>query len=165
MLSHVPRFVTPGTVAHQAPLSMGFSRQEYWSRWPFPSPGDLLNPGIKPRSLESAALAGRFFITSTTWEAQLFLNVGGRRTPFLHEHWDSGCTGHPWRSAAGTWDQVLSITSSLILTVACAPLKPGLCSLRHNLAEIRYLKDNPSTSTETLALGCGCLFFIKQVPA
>ena len=43
-------FVTPWTVAHQAPLSMGFSRQEYWSGLPFTSPGDLPNPGIKPRS-------------------------------------------------------------------------------------------------------------------
>ena len=41
---------TPRTVAHQAPLSMGFSRQEYWSRLPFPSPGDLPDPGIEPRS-------------------------------------------------------------------------------------------------------------------
>ena len=44
-------FVTPRTVAHQAPPSMGFSRQEYWSGLPFPSPGDLPDPGIKPRSL------------------------------------------------------------------------------------------------------------------
>ena len=43
-------FVTPWTVTHQAPLSMGFSRQEYWSRLPFPSPGDLPKPGIEPRS-------------------------------------------------------------------------------------------------------------------
>ena len=43
-------FVTPWTVARQAPLPMGFSRQEYWSGLPFPSPGDLPNPGIKPRS-------------------------------------------------------------------------------------------------------------------
>ena len=46
-LSHVRLFVTPWTVAHQAPLSMGFSRQEYWSGLPFPSPGDLPNPGIE----------------------------------------------------------------------------------------------------------------------
>ena len=44
-------FVTPGTVAHQASLSMGFSRQEYWSGLPFPSPVDLPDPGIEPRSL------------------------------------------------------------------------------------------------------------------
>ena len=43
-------FVTPWTVAYQAPPSMGFSRQEYWSGLPFPSPGDLPDPGIEPRS-------------------------------------------------------------------------------------------------------------------
>ena len=56
-------------IACQAFLSMGLSRQEYWSGLPFPSPGDLPNPGIKPVSLMSSALAGRFFTTSTTWEA------------------------------------------------------------------------------------------------
>ena len=49
-LSHVWLFVTSWTVAHQAPPSMGFSRQEYWSGLPFPSPGDLPDPGIEPRS-------------------------------------------------------------------------------------------------------------------
>ena len=49
-LSHVRLFETPWTAAHQAPLSMGFSRQEYWSGVPFPSPGDLPDPGIEPRS-------------------------------------------------------------------------------------------------------------------
>ena len=49
-LSCVRLFATPWTVAHQAPLSMGFSGQEYWSGVPFPSPGDLPNLGIKPRS-------------------------------------------------------------------------------------------------------------------
>ena len=49
-LSRVQLFVTPWTVAHQAPSSMGFSRQEYWSGLPFPSPGDLPDPGIKPGS-------------------------------------------------------------------------------------------------------------------
>ena len=49
-LSHVRLFVTPWTVAYQAPPSMGFSRQEYWSGLPFPSPRDLPNPGIKPGS-------------------------------------------------------------------------------------------------------------------
>ena len=49
-LSRIRLFATPWTVAHQAPLSMGFSRQEYWSGLPFPSPGGLPNPGIEPRS-------------------------------------------------------------------------------------------------------------------
>ena len=58
LLSHVRLFSTPWTVAHQAPPSMGFSRQEYWSGLPFPSPGDLPNPGIEPRSpsLQAEAL-------------------------------------------------------------------------------------------------------------
>ena len=58
LLSHVQLFVTSWTVAHQAPLSMGFSRQEHWSGLPFPSPGDLPNPGIEPRS--PALQAGSF---------------------------------------------------------------------------------------------------------
>ena len=49
-LSRVGLFATPWTIAYQAPLSMGFSRQEYWSGLPFPSPGDLPDPGIKPGS-------------------------------------------------------------------------------------------------------------------
>ena len=49
-LSHVRLFATPWTVAHKAPPSMGFSKQEYWSVLPFPSPGDLPDPGIEPRS-------------------------------------------------------------------------------------------------------------------
>ena len=61
-------FVTTWTVARQAPLSMGFSRQESWSGLLCPSPGDLPNPGIKPVSLTSPALAGGFFTTSPTWE-------------------------------------------------------------------------------------------------
>ena len=50
LLSYVQLFAIPWTVAYQGPLSMGFSRQEYWSELPFPSPGDLPNPEIKPRS-------------------------------------------------------------------------------------------------------------------
>ena len=61
-------FANPWTVAHQAPLSMGFFRQEYWSGFPCLPPGDLPNPGTEPMSLTSPALAGKFFTTSTTWE-------------------------------------------------------------------------------------------------
>ena len=60
--SRVQLFVTPRTIARQAPLFMEFSRQEYWSGLPFSSPGDLPDPGIEP---VSPVLAGRFF----TWEA------------------------------------------------------------------------------------------------
>ena len=54
---------------YQAPLSMGFFRQEYWSGLPVPSPGDLPDPGIETESLASLALAGGFFTISTIWEA------------------------------------------------------------------------------------------------
>ena len=79
MLGHFSRvwlFVTPWTVAHQASLSMGFSRQEYWSGLPLPPPGYLPDPGIKPASFMSAALAGGFFTTSTTWKAPFTLDLG-----------------------------------------------------------------------------------------
>ena len=64
--SRVQLFVTLWTVARQAPLSMGFSRQEYWSGLSCPPPGDLPNLGIEPASLMSPALAGGFFTTGTT---------------------------------------------------------------------------------------------------
>ena len=70
-LSHVWLFATLWTAAHQAPLSMVFSRQEYSSGLPFPPPGDLPNPGIEPESPTSPALADGFFIHWATWEALL----------------------------------------------------------------------------------------------
>ena len=64
--SHVRLFSSLWTTTHQAPLSMGLSRQEYWSM--FPSPGGLPNQGIKPTSLKSPVLAGRFLTTSAPWD-------------------------------------------------------------------------------------------------
>ena len=64
-LSCVQLFATPWTVAYQGSLSMGFSRQEYWSGLPFPPPGDLSHPEIEP---VSPPLAGRFFTTRAIWE-------------------------------------------------------------------------------------------------
>ena len=74
VLSHFSRvwlFMTLWTIARQAPLSMGFSRQEYWGRLPCPPPGDLPDPGIEPISLVSPALVGGFFTTTATWESKL----------------------------------------------------------------------------------------------
>ena len=62
-VSHVSLFLVSWSAAHQAPLSMEFSRQEYWSGLPFSSPGDRPNPGTEPASPTSPALAGRFFTT------------------------------------------------------------------------------------------------------
>ena len=67
VLSHLQ---PPWTVARQVPVSMEFSRQEYWSELPFPTPGDLPNQGTELLSLTSPELAGRFFTSSITWEAQ-----------------------------------------------------------------------------------------------
>ena len=70
MLRHFSRvrlFVTPWSVARQASLSMGISRQEYWSGLPFPFPGHLPHSGMKPVSLMAPALAVEFFTTSATW--------------------------------------------------------------------------------------------------
>ena len=64
LLSRVQLSVTTWTIAHQASLSVGFSRQEYWTVLPFPSPGDLPNPRIEPTS---PALTYGFFTSSTTW--------------------------------------------------------------------------------------------------
>ena len=69
MLSRVRLFVTLWTAAHQAPLSLGFSRQEDWSGLPCPPPWDRPDPGIEPVSLKSPALASRLFTSSATWEA------------------------------------------------------------------------------------------------
>ena len=69
MLSPVQLFATPWTEAHQAPQSMGFPRQEYWSGLSFPPPGHFPDPGIKPKCLASLSLTGGFFTTWAIWEA------------------------------------------------------------------------------------------------
>ena len=78
-LSRVWLFATPWTVTHQPPLPLEFSRQEYWSGLPFPTPGDLPNPGIEPTSLASPELAGKFFTTEPPGKPQL----GGMRRGHL----------------------------------------------------------------------------------
>ena len=84
--SHVSFSATLWIVACQAPLSMGFSRHDYWSRLLCPLPRDLPEPGIEPAFLVSHALAGRFFMTSATWEAQAY-NVAYNLLMCLCSHW------------------------------------------------------------------------------
>ena len=85
LLSCVQLFSTPWTIAHQAPLSIGFSRQEYWYGWPFLSPGDLSHPGIEPTSPE---MAGGLFTTEPPGKSPIILiqwwNLAKRR-PSLNE--------------------------------------------------------------------------------
>ena len=73
--SCVQLFVTLWTVARKSPLSMGFSRQEYWSGLWCPPPGDLPDPGIEPVSLRSPTLGGRVFIISATWKARIIYKL------------------------------------------------------------------------------------------
>ena len=85
-------FVTPWTIAHQAPLSMGFSRQKYWSGSPCPPPGDLPDPGIKPMSLMSPELAGGFFTSGAIWKALQFSSVT-QSCPILCDPMNCSTTG------------------------------------------------------------------------
>ena len=75
LLSHVRLSPTPWTIAGLAPLSMEFSRQEYWSGLPFPSPGDLPDPGIEPTTFASPAWAGGFFTTKPPGRSLLLSNT------------------------------------------------------------------------------------------
>ena len=93
--SRIRLLVTPWIVACQAPLSVGFFRQEYWSRLPFPPPGYLSNPGIKLLSFVSPALAGDFFTTSTTWEAPAPAAKLLQSCPTLCDPIDSSPPGSP----------------------------------------------------------------------
>ena len=106
--SHVRLCATLWTVARQGPLSMGFSLQEFWSGLPFPSSEDLPEPGIKPVSLKSHALAGGFFTTSTIQEAHILRNSlakwsvcfscsMGRHFPMLKFRTCSSRVSRSWR--------------------------------------------------------------------
>ena len=79
---------TPRTIAHQAPLSMEFSRQEYWSGLPFPPPGDLPNPGIKPKSPAlqtcNSCTAGVFFTTGKLIKYMYVLKMTVRKKPSMN---------------------------------------------------------------------------------
>ena len=92
--SHVRLFVTLWTVALQAPLSMVFSRQEYWSGLPWPSPGDLPDPGIEPVCLKLPALAGMSFTTSTAWEVLLALEIWKKNSVIQPTNLWLFCYGH-----------------------------------------------------------------------
>ena len=104
MLNHVWLFAVPGTVAHQAPLSMGFPRPEYWSAFSFPTPGDLSNPEIEPRSLASPALAGgclttaspgnNYFLKKLSWTrrmSHISVSCRSQRSIYLNTQWAGNC--------------------------------------------------------------------------
>ena len=99
----VSDFATPRTVARQAPLSIGFSRQQYWSGLPCPPPGDLPDPGIKPVSLTSPVLAGGFFTTSTTWEATMSYTLLVLKSPNYILGQAASCPFCRWVNSISEW--------------------------------------------------------------
>ena len=124
VLSHVQLFATPRTVSHQAPLSLGFPRQEYWSGLPFPPPGDLPDPGIEPSSLVSPALVSAFSTNCATSEALRKFNlpqislkdtIGIEATHFLRK----------WPLRAWSWSSYLNQTFTEGLQDSATP-RPGL---------------------------------------
>ena len=119
-LSRVWLSVTPWTVARQAPLSVGFSRQEYWSGLPFPSPGDLFYPGIEAMPLASPASATRFFTTVPIGKTILFSGH-----PFsLHSRWgfhgfSEGTRWHHWLNGH-EFEQALGVVDRQGSLVCCS---------------------------------------------
>ena len=92
--SHVQLSATPWTVAHKAPLSKGFSRQEYWSGLLCLPPGDLPDPGIEPWSPASPTLANAFFTTSAPWTTLSVTSVT-QSCPLLFDLMDCSSAGFP----------------------------------------------------------------------
>ena len=113
VLSGVLLFVTPRTVAHQAPLSMGFSRREPWSGLPCPSPGDLPDPGMKPLSPAAPAVAGGFCTTAPPGNPRVCQSVvthrWGRRAVRGHV-----CSERSW--CTRIWVQVVQLDRAWRLT-------------------------------------------------
>ena len=99
--SRVWLFATLWTVAHQAPLSMGFSRWEYWTGLPCPPPGDLLDPRVEPTSAFISYIAGIFFIHRATWEGLLINYAPIKQKLYL-------------KNKVSPWTPLLSLGSSLV---------------------------------------------------
>ena len=131
MLSHVRLLATSWTAAHQAPLSMGFSRQEYWSGLPCPSPRDLPDPGIEPAS---SLLAGGFFSTEPPGKPNVnYTNCTHTRVQaylILSCFADTGlftfCSFYLFLQIKGLWQPALSKTIGAIFPAALAHFLPFL---------------------------------------
>ena len=145
VLNRIQLFVTPWTIARQAPQSMGFLGQEYWSGSPCSPPGDLPDPGIKPTSSASPALAGGFFITWATVHPQLTADsctglwtmglLASRQAPIHH------ITFCP-RAAQGSGQvQALADITSLLGSCPWVSLSPLLLHV-NNFAEQQSLKES-----------------------
>ena len=143
LLSHVQLFVTPWTVARQSPLSMGFSRQEYWSGLPFPSPGNLPNPGIKPMS-PASLLHGRwivyhwaigdslniyFFLKTIDIYSLIVLESRSLKSVSLGQKWGVRRTSSRWRLQGRICTLPLSSFRSRPASLGCRCLPPVCASV------------------------------------
>ena len=148
---HVQLFATPWTVACQPPLSMKFSRQDCWSGLPFPSPGDLCNPGIEPPSLVSPTLAGRFFTSWATREAQQLI--------ICHIYFS---INHLFLLLVMTLLFLCCLVTKLCQALydprlqqarlLCPPLSPGVCSNSCPLSRWCYLTTSSSATPFSFCL-------------
>ena len=136
MCSVVSNSVTPWTVAHQAPLSMGFTRKEYWNGLPFPPPGDLPDPGIEPASLVSPALAGRFFTTELPGKPLGPSESESNSRSVVSDSLPPHGLHSPWNSPGqNTGVGNLSLLQSIFPTQG---LNPGLLHCRWILYQLSY---------------------------
>ena len=141
-LSHVQLLATPWTAAHQAPLSVEFFRQEYWSELPFSLPGDLPNPGIEPRSpalhTDSAAIAMSLQSCPTLCDP-----IGRRQSTRLPRPWDS--PGKNPGVGCHFLLQCMKVKSESEVAQSCpTPSDPMDCSLPgssiHGISQARVLE-------------------------
>ena len=126
-LSHVWLFATPWTIAYQTPLSMGFSRQEYWSGLPFPSPGNLPDLGIELASLVPPTLAGRFFTTEPPGNPSWYSLMG-----LSHNYNEEE---ENWPPAPSGWSVAFSYKPLFFLCVPKVPSRLLPVSLSSDLNE------------------------------
>ena len=157
-VSHVRFFATPWTVACQAPLSMEFSRQEYWSGLPFPA------PGIEPTSFASPAWAGRFFTISSTWEDRNPSESESKSLSVMPDSLQPHGLYSPWNSPdQNTGVGSLSLLQGIFPTQGSSP---GLLQCRWILYQLSYqgkpsgpplihLWSQKAASALNLSLDCG----------
>ena len=132
-------FVTPWTVAHQTLLIMGFPRQEYWSGLPFPSPGDLPDPGIKPTS---PALTGRFFTTEPPGKP-VYMAIINARCPWSVQSTLSLTT----ITKSLTWDKIVL---EIMCSDSCPEHKVWFPNLSRGHQEPRAVEGLPQSHTAGL---------------
>ena len=130
--------VTPWTVARQAPLSMEFSRQEYWTGLPCPPPGDLPNPGMESKSLISPSSADRFFTTSATWEARRTVQSFLKKLKLPYDAAIPPLGIHPEKTTIQK-DICTPVFSAALFTTARTWKQPKRSSTEEEIKKMRYI--------------------------